>query len=89
MRLVDELTEDVFNRILEFCDTLIKIFFANEATFYSSDYVHRQIVRYWYTNTRRKQEYCSLRPAGIKGKKILGLYFFDENIISVIYLQFR
>lgn len=104
--LTQELSEDDFDRRVEFCEQLqnlcnndvmfVKnIIFSDEASFFLNGTVNRQNCRYWASqNPRWMEEGHTQYPrkvnvwAGIVRNRILGPYFFDENLTGDMYLEF-
>lgn len=87
--------EAMSNIINENPNFLHNVIFSDEATFYLHGTVNRQTTRYWSDiNPHWTQETHSQRPqkinvwAGIIGDRILGPYFFEENVNGDVYLNF-
>lgn len=71
------------------------IIFSDEATFYLSGHVNRQNVRYWSdTNPHWIQTCHTQHPqkvnvwVGIVQNRVVGPYFFDQNLTGQLYLEF-
>lgn len=74
---------------------LKNVLFSDEATFLLSGHVNRQTCRYWATeNPHWMQEHHTQYPkkvnvwAGIIDNRIIGPYFFEENLTGPRYLDF-
>jgi Transposase. len=87
--------EDLMHRCNGDPDFLKNIIFSDEATFYLNGSVHRHNCRYWsQENPHWVQEVDHQHPrkvnvwAGIIGRRILGPYFFEENLTAARYLDF-
>ncbi|KAJ8953517.1 hypothetical protein NQ318_023641 [Aromia moschata] len=70
---------------------IANILFSDEATFFLNGHVNRQNTRYWsQENPHWMQEYHTQHPqkvnvwAGIVRNRIVGLYFFDENLTGAL-----